>query len=120
MPQSIYAGVVTNILVNVYMSVCSSENLHEFSLYLGKQVSFLSDKYIYVCFLGDFNAKYTTETIFNRELKAVIAKNDLVCSDEVTLHSFIYLSPSGRTSWIDHVVGSGSFSSSVMPISIRY
>ena len=68
-----------HFLVNLYMPVCSSENSLEFSLYLGKLVSFLSDKYTYVCFLGDFNANYSTKNIFSHELKAVIAKNDSAC-----------------------------------------
>ena len=77
--------------------------------------------YPYVCFLGDLNANYSTETIFRHTLKAVIAENGLVCCDEVALElsTFTYLSPSGHTSWIDHVVCSSSFITTVMPIPVR-
>ena len=79
---------------------------------------------IFVCFLGDFNANYSTETIFSCELKALIADNDCFCYDEVSLEpsTFTYLIPSGHTSWTDHVVCSSSFRSTLMlmPISVRY
>ena len=65
-PVSLHCDDQEYHFVNFYMPVCSSKNLHEFSLYLCKLVLFLSYKYTYVCFLGDFNANYSTETIFSR------------------------------------------------------
>ncbi len=109
-------GAHTTSFLNVYLPCDSGDNLDDYSFYLSKVDSMLRDD-THTAAIGDFNANISHDHHrFGKELKSFCETENLTISDHLLCHkdTFTFYSEAHDTvAWLDHVISTTSFHSSI-------
>ena len=116
------------IILNVYLPYQSHENEDLYIEYLGFLKSLIDEmNCTNICIIGDFNANLglSGSNLFAKYMLEFCDESNLKISDKIVLPSNSYSYVSSREgvhfySWLDHVVSSHDFHSSIDNISIAY
>ena len=108
------------LFINVYLPYYSEENMHDFTMYMGKLESIVEESEVNgVVIVGDFNSNPRTE--YYAQLQQLCEDQDLIISDTALLpaDSYTHLNNSSLSkSWLDHCVMSQSLHHAITNIFI--